>query len=168
MCLGQGVKSLAIHPLLALSPDGSTIKAQPFYNIGGVFDSGYLVRKQIDGLNGILSNSIQLTDWDADGFFDVLVPFNSGDIIAFTLTPATLVIDEVPIKNGPLTQVSLEDFDQDTYEDILTLSSDINALTLVLPANLSLSRLKISVYFKSCCERRNGISMHIPKFVDLG
>ena len=121
--------------VLALSPDGSTIKAQPFYNIGGVFDSGHLVRKQIEGLNGILPNSIQLTDWDADGFFDVLVPFNSGDIVAFTLTPATLVIDEVPINNGPLTQVSLEDFDQDTYEDILTLSSDINALTLVSGKN---------------------------------
>jgi hypothetical protein len=128
--------------VLALSPDGSTIKAQPFYNIGGVFDSGYLVRKQIDGLNGILSNSIQLTDWDADGFFDILVPFNSGDIIAFTLTPATLVIDEVPIKNGPLTQVSLEDFDQDTYEDILTLSSDINALTLVSGKNGESKQIK--------------------------
>ena len=32
--------------VLALSPDGATIKAQPFYNIGGVFDSGHLVRKK--------------------------------------------------------------------------------------------------------------------------
>tara|TARA_B100001094_G_C18153335_1_gene784971 strand:+ start:57 stop:878 length:822 start_codon:yes stop_codon:yes gene_type:complete len=32
--------------VLALSPDGNTIKAQPFYNIGGVFDSGHLVRKK--------------------------------------------------------------------------------------------------------------------------
>ena len=29
--------------VLALSPEGHTIKAQPFYNIGGVFDSGHLV-----------------------------------------------------------------------------------------------------------------------------
>ena len=57
--------------ILALSPDGNTIKAQPFYNIGGDFDSGHLVRKQIDGLSGVLPNSIQLTDWDADGFSDV-------------------------------------------------------------------------------------------------
>jgi len=117
--------------VLALSPDGNTIKAQPFYNIGGVFDSGHLVRKKIEGLNGILPHSIELTDWDSDGFLDVLVSFNSGDIIAFTLTPATLVIDKVPINSGPLTQVSLEDFNQDTYEDILALSSDINTLTLI-------------------------------------
>ena len=117
--------------ILAMSPDGNTIKAQPFYNIGGVFDSGQLVRKKIDGLNGILPYSIELTDWDSDGFFDVLVSFNSGDIIAFTLTPATLVIDEVPVTAGPLTQVALEDYNQDSFEDILTLSSDINSLTLI-------------------------------------
>ena len=117
--------------VLALSPDGNTIKAQPFYNIGGVFDSGQLVRKKVDGLNGILPYSIELTDWDSDGFFDVLVSFSSGDIIAFTLTPATLVIDEVPVTVGPLSQVALEDYNQDSYEDILTLSSDINALTLI-------------------------------------
>ena len=117
--------------VLALSPEGHTIKAQPFYNIGGVFDSGHLVRKRIDGLSGILPYSIELTDWDADGFFDVLVPFNSGDIAAFTLTPATLVIEDVPVNPGPLTQIALEDFNQDTFEDILMLSSDINALTLV-------------------------------------
>ena len=116
--------------VLALSPEGHTIKAQPFYNIGGVFDSGHLVRKRIDGLSGILPYSIELTDWDSDGFFDVIVPFNSGDIAAFTLTPATLVIDEVPVNPGPLSQVALEDFNQDTYEDILMLSSDINSLTM--------------------------------------
>ena len=75
--------------------------------------------------------SIELTDWDSDGFFDVLVSFNSGDIIALTLTPATLVIDEVPVTAGPLTQVALEDYNQDSFEDILTLSSDINSLTLI-------------------------------------
>ena len=119
------------HDVLALSPDGNTMKAQPFYNIGGVFDSGHLVRKKIEGLNGILSKSIELTDWDSDGFFDVLIPFSSGDILALTLTPATLVIEEVPITLGPLTQIALEDFNHDDYEDILALSSDINALSLI-------------------------------------
>ena len=117
--------------VLAISPEGHTIKAQPFYNIGGVFDSGHLVRKRIDGLSGIIPYSIELTDWDSDGFFDILIPFSSGDIAAFTLTPATLVIEEIPVNPGPLTQFALEDFNQDTFEDILMLSSDINALTLV-------------------------------------
>ena len=117
--------------VIAISPDGNTIKAQAFYNIGGVFDSGHLVKKSFEGLSGILHHSFELTDWDADGFFDVLVSFNSGDVIAFTLTPATLVIEDVPVNPGPLTQVALADFNQDTYEDILMLSSDINALTLI-------------------------------------
>ena len=108
--------------IIAFSPDGNIIKAQPFYNIGGVFDSGHLVKKEIDGLSGILTNSLELTDWDSDGFLDVLVSFNSGDIIAFTLTPATLVLDLVPVTTGPLTQIAVADFNQDTYKDILTLS----------------------------------------------
>ena len=117
--------------IVAFSPDGNVIKAQPFYNIGGVFDSGHLVKKEVEGLSGILTYSLQLSDWDSDGFSDVLVPFNSGDIVAFTLTPATLVIDLLPISTGPLTQVSVADFNQDTYKDLLTLSAEINALTLI-------------------------------------
>ena len=117
--------------VLAISPEGSTIKAQPFYNIGGIFDSGQLIRKNFDGINGILHNSFQLTDWDADGFKDVLVSFRSGDIIALTLTPATLVIERVPVQPGPLTQIEVADFNQDTFKDLLMLSSDINALTMV-------------------------------------
>ena len=117
--------------VVAFSPDGSIVKAQPFYNIGGVFDSGHLVKKEVEGLSGILTHSLELTDWDSDGFSDVLVSFNSGDIIAFTLTPATLVIDLLPITSGPLTQICVADFNQDTYKDVLTLSSEINALTLI-------------------------------------
>ena len=117
--------------VLAISPEGSTIKAQPFYNIGGIFDSGQLIRKNFDGINGILHNSFQLTDWDADGFKDVLASFRSGDIIALTLTPATLVIERVPVQPGPLTQIEVADFNQDTFKDLLMLSSDINALTMV-------------------------------------
>ena len=117
--------------VLAISPEGNTIKAQPFYNIGGIFDSGQLIRKNFDGISGILHNSFQLTDWDADGFKDVLASFRSGDIIALTLTPATLVIERVPVQPGPLTQIEIADFNQDTFKDLLMLSSDINALTMV-------------------------------------
>ena len=117
--------------ILTFSPDGNILKAQPFYNIGGVFDSGHLVKKEIKGLKGILQNSLALTDWDSDGFSDILISFNSGDIVALTLTPATLVIENIPIATGPLTQITVADFNQDTYKDILTLSSEINSLTLV-------------------------------------
>ncbi len=139
LLVGSGLLYVAVldydndgyEDLLAISPEGNVIKAQPFYNIGGVFDSGHLIRKKFDGINGILPHSFQLTDWDADGFKDVLAPFSSGDIIAFTLTPATLVVDRVPVQPGPLTQVEVADFNQDTFRDLLMLSADINALTLV-------------------------------------
>ena len=128
--------------IVAFSPDGNVIKAQPFYNIGGVFDSGHLVKKEVEGLSGILSYSLELSDWDSDGFLDVLVPFNSGDIAAFTLTPATLVIDVLPISTGPLTQICVADFNQDTYKDLLTLSSEINALTLISGENGGVSNIE--------------------------
>ena len=86
--------------VVAFSPDGNILKAQPFYNIGGVFDSGHLVKKEVEGLSGILTHSLELTDWDSDGFLDVLVSFSSGDIVALTLTPATLVIDLLPITSA--------------------------------------------------------------------
>ena len=121
MLVGSGLLYSAVvdydndgyEDLLAISPEGNTIKAQPFYNIGGIFDSGPLIRKNFEGIGGILHNSFQLTDWDADGFKDVLVPFRSGDIIALTLTPATLVIERVPVQPGPLTQIEIADFNQD-------------------------------------------------------
>ena len=117
--------------VLALSPDGNTLKAQPFYNIGGVFDSGALIIEKLEGLNGILPYSIDRTDWDADGFKDIIVPFKSGHIVAFTLTPVTLVIDKLPFNSIPLSQVVFEDFNQDNFEDILMLSTDINSLSMV-------------------------------------
>ena len=89
-----------------------------------------MIRKTINGLNGLLARSLELTDWDADGFFDVIAAFSSGDVISFTLTPATLVIEEVPVNPGPINQISIEDFNKDSFEDILLLSSDMRSLTL--------------------------------------
>ena len=49
----------------------------------------------------------------------IYYPFKSGHIIAFTLTPATLVIDKLPIDLPSIDQIVYEDFDQDNFEDIL-------------------------------------------------
>ena len=63
---------------------------------------------------------MKISDWDADGFKDLIIPFKSGHIIAFTLTPATLVIDKLPIDLPSIDQIVCEeDFDQDNFEDIL-------------------------------------------------
>ncbi len=131
--------------LIAISPEGNILKAQPFYNVGGVFDSGALIKKTFQGLSGIIHRSITLSDWDADGFQDVILPFRSGDIIALTLTPAALVIDKLPISGGPLNQIVTADFDQDTFDDLLILSSDINNLSLYSGKNGKIDNISTSI-----------------------
>ena len=127
--------------VLAISPDGNTLKVQPFYNVGGVFDSGSMVIEKVEGINGILPYSMNISDWDADGFKDLIIPFKSGHIIAFTLTPATLVIDKLPIDLLSIDQIVFEDFDQDNFEDILILSTDLNLLSLVSGKSGNIDRI---------------------------
>ena len=127
--------------VLAISPDGNTLKVQPFYNVGGVFDSGSMVIEKVEGINGILPYSMNISDWDADGFKDLIIPFKSGHIIAFTLTPATLVIDKLPIDLPSIDQIVYEDFDQDNFEDILILSTDLNLLSLVSGKSGNIDRI---------------------------
>ena len=117
--------------IIAISPEGNTIKAQPFYNIGGVFDSGDLIKKEFKGISKLLPLSLKLTDWDGDGFKDVIVPFQSGDLIALTLTPATLIVEKIPIEPGPITKLDIADIKEDDFEDLLILSTDIDVITMI-------------------------------------
>ena len=70
--------------VIAIIPEGNVVKAQSFYNIGGVFDSGHLVKKEIVGLSKIprivdvFSKRLQvqerLTDEIKDCIQDTLSP----------------------------------------------------------------------------------------------
>ena len=100
-----------------------------------------MVIEKVEGINGILPYSMNISDWDADGFKDLIIPFKSGHIIAFTLTPATLVIDKLPIDLLSIDQIVFEDFDQDNFEDILILSTDLNLLSLVSGKSGNIDRI---------------------------
>ncbi len=117
--------------LILLTREGNTIKAQAYYNEGGVYVEGDLVHESVNGLDKLLAQKMIESDWDADGFKDILLPFQSGHVLALTLTPETLVIDVVPVDGGPLSDVNSGDFNHDGLSDLLLVSGEMNLMTLV-------------------------------------
>lgn len=126
--------------LILFTREGNTLKAQAFYNAGGTFEPGVVKTRTVDGLNKLLANKIAVCDWDADGFRDVLLPFQSGHILALTLTPENLVIDELPDDGGPLSDMNIADFNQDGLDDILLVSGEMNLMTLITGADQKANR----------------------------
>jgi len=116
--------------IISFSPEGNVMKAQPFINKKGNFVEAEAVIKTIPGINSFINKSITLTDWDSDGFEDVLVPFQSGHLIALTLSDAGLDIDEIENDAGPLSDVRAADFNQDGFSDLLLVSGEMNMITL--------------------------------------
>ena len=93
--------------IISFSPEGNVLKIQPYYNRNGRLVLGDAKQEIITGINGLIPMSIIISDWDLDGFKDVLLPFQSGHVIAMTLSPATVAIDVLPIDAGPLSDMSL-------------------------------------------------------------
>ncbi|MFQ6677765.1 MAG: putative Ig domain-containing protein [Fidelibacterota bacterium] len=116
--------------IISFSPEGNVMKAQPFLNKKGVFIESKAVVKTIPGINSFINNSITLTDWDSDGFADVIVPFQSGHLVALTLSDAGLDIDEIDNDAGPLSDVRAADFNHDGFSDLLLVSGEMNMITL--------------------------------------
>ena len=93
--------------IISFSPEGNVLKIQPYFNRNGRLVIGEPKQEIITGINGILPMSITVSDWDSDGFKDILLPFQSGHIVAMTLSPATVAIDVLPIDAGPLSDMSV-------------------------------------------------------------
>ena len=76
---------------------------------------------------------IIISDWDLDGFKDVLLPFQSGHVIAMTLSPATVAIDVLPIDAGPLSDMSEVDINLDKIKDenIFDHDKELNNLEIL-------------------------------------
>jgi hypothetical protein len=121
----------ALDEIIAFTPEGNVLKAQAYYNTDGRFESGAAVTRKVEGLNKLLPLALKEADWDADGFRDILLPFQSGHVLALTLTPETVVIDELPVDGGPLSDLNVADFDQNGYDDLLLVSGEMNLLTLI-------------------------------------
>jgi len=116
--------------IISFSPEGNVMKAQPFMNINGSFQQGTATHTTIAGMNGFINRAVTITDWDSDGFLDVITPFQSGHLIALTLSEAGIDIDNIPNEAGPLSDVQIGDFDHDTYKDLLLVSGEMNMITI--------------------------------------
>lgn len=116
--------------LIAFSPEGNYLKAQPFYNTQGNFIPGEGSKKKVEGINGFLPKKTIVSDWDSDGFTDVVLAFQSGHIAALTLTPAKLIIDEIPIDSGPISDIKILDVNRDLDMDIVLVSGEMNMISL--------------------------------------
>ncbi len=116
--------------LIAFSPEGNYLKAQPFYNIQGDYISGKGSYQKIEGMNGFLPRKMIVSDWDRDGFIDVVQAFQSGHIVSLTLTPDNVVIEEVPIDSGPISDIKIIDINHDRNMDIILVSGEMNMISL--------------------------------------
>ncbi|MEE8356054.1 MAG: VCBS repeat-containing protein, partial [Anaerolineales bacterium] len=122
--------------IISFSPEGNVMKAQPFINNDGNFLESDAVVKTIPGMNSFITRSVALIDWDNDEFLDVLVPFQSGHLVALTLSDAGLDIDEIENEAGPLSDVRVTDFNQDGFSDLLLVSGEMNMITISFGAEL--------------------------------
>ena len=131
--------------VIALSPEGEILRTQPFYNLGGELVMGSSQETPIPGLDGLISTGISSSDWDKDGVEDLLLPFFNGDIISLSLFDDFLSIEKLPVEGGPLSSLQISDFNQDSHDDLLLISGDMNILSLTYGSADGFSEL--SEYF---------------------
>ena len=121
----DGFEEIAI-----LSPEGELLRVQPFYNLNSNLIPGQSETIEIPGLGNIISNRILTFDWNKDNISDIVLPFMNGDLISITLFNDFMDIDKLPIDGGPLSDIRVADFNQDSFDDLLLISGDMNVLTL--------------------------------------
>ena len=118
--------------IISFSPEGNVLKIQPYLNRNGKLILGEAKQEIIAGLNGLLARSIVISDWDSDGFRDVLLPFQSGHVVSMTLSPATVATDVLPIDAGPLSDMSVVDINSDNINDLFLVSGEMNMITMAI------------------------------------
>ena len=117
--------------LITSSVEGSSLKTQPYYNAGGELLAGKGEEINIPGLDGLIPISISVLDWNKDGITDIILPFYNGDLVSMTLYGDFIDIQKMPIEGGPLSDIRVSDFNQDSYNDLLLVSGDMNVLSMV-------------------------------------
>lgn len=120
--------------LICFSPEGNVLKAQPYFNDDGQFTAGVPVRISVPGLNGFLHRSLTVSDWDADGFLDVIAPFQSGHLVSMTLSTAGVDVSLIPSEAGPLSDIQVADMNRDGFQDLLLVSGEMNMITVAYGA----------------------------------
>ena len=118
--------------IISFSPEGNVLKIQPYFNRNGRLVLGDAKQEIVTGINGLLPMSIVVSDWDSDGFKDVLLPFQSGHVVAMTLSPATVAVEVLPIDAGPLSDISVIDINFDNVNDLFLVSGEMNMITMAI------------------------------------
>ena len=119
-----------LDDLVILSAEGEVLRTQPFYNIDSELIMGKGQETPIPGLDGLIPTRVSVIDWNKDGRLDSVLPFFNGDLISLTLYGDYIDVVKLPVDGGPLSDVRIADFNQDSYNDLLLVSGDMNVLTL--------------------------------------
>jgi len=117
--------------VIGFSTEGDMLRIQPYFNIGDNLTNGPSSDKVITGMDGLIYQAMTVTDWDGDGFMDLLLPFRNGVVLALTLSDDMLAVEKLPVEGGPLSDLKVADFNQDGYDDLLLISGEMNIITLM-------------------------------------
>ena len=117
--------------LVVFSPVGSLIKSQVITQSNGLWNTGKVQINAFDGMDGFLPNATVVSDWDMDGFQDLLLPFQSGDVIALTPSYEALAVERLPLEPGPISDLKQADLNGDGFRDLLITSGETNLLSVV-------------------------------------
>jgi len=131
--------------ILSFSPEGNVMIIQPYFNRNGRLVLGKSKKEIITGMNGPLPLSLVVSDWDSDGFKDVLLPFQSGHVVSMTLSPATVAVEVLPVDAGPLSDMNVADINFDNVADLLLISGEMNMITMAM-GSLDTVGLEISYF----------------------
>ncbi|MEE8437088.1 MAG: VCBS repeat-containing protein [Candidatus Neomarinimicrobiota bacterium] len=127
--------------VIGFSVEGNILRTQPYYNEGENLINGPGSDTQIPGMDGLIPQAITETDWDGDGFLDILLPFRNGMVLALTLSDGMLAVEKLPVESGPLSDLKIADFNQDGYDDLLLVSGELNIITLIKGTRSGLSEV---------------------------
>ena len=117
--------------LLAFSPERNILRVQALLNRNGQLVRGPNALNRIPGMSNMIPSSITSIDWNNDGNQDLLIPFRSGHLVSLSLTERKIIINELGIDVGPLSDIGTADFNQDDMLDLLLISGDQGIVTLV-------------------------------------
>ncbi|MFQ6673822.1 MAG: putative Ig domain-containing protein, partial [Fidelibacterota bacterium] len=120
--------------LFAFSPERNVLRIQSFVNLDGQLTPGPDLLRRVPGMSDPLPRSLVTLDWTDDGYDDLIIPFRSGHVISLSLVEQKIVVTELGIEAGPLSDLKWADFNQDGLKDLLLVSGQQGIVTLAYVA----------------------------------
>ena len=119
-----------LSDIVAFSPERNVLRVQTFFNSGGILNIGPDQLQRIPGMSNILSKSISQINLNDDNVDNILIPFQSGHIVSFSMAPSGIYVEELGIDAGPLSDLKHADFNQDGIHDLLLISGQQGVITV--------------------------------------